>query len=265
MTLKEIDDRICTIYLLTNTINKKVYVGQTWNDVEDRMGENGAKYSHSPYIYNAINKYGAEKFIYDILDICETQEEADKLETFYIEKYDAKDHNFGYNIKNGGSHGRHSEETKKKISESLKKVILSEQALINRNKIKDYWLGKKRVPFSEEQKKQKSEFFIQWHSENIHPMLGKHHTEEAKIKISTASTGRKIPRASVEAGAEKRRMKKEKEQNIIDAYINNMSIVEIENKFNTGRTSIYRIIKRNNLLFRVKKTTSFMLVAKLAV
>lgn len=68
---------ICSIYLLTNTVNNKIYVGQTWLPTHIRMGKDGSNYKNSIYLYNAIQKHGADKFQYEILIQCRDQESAD--------------------------------------------------------------------------------------------------------------------------------------------------------------------------------------------
>ena len=52
--------------------------------------------------------------MYEILTVCSTQNVADFYEDYFIHKYDTI--NTGHNIKNGGSRGQQSSETKKKIS-----------------------------------------------------------------------------------------------------------------------------------------------------
>ena len=73
----------CTIYLLTNTARtdvRKLYIGQTWYNPEDRMGKDGIKYKNSVFLYAAILKYGVVKFKYTELSKCLTEEKANDLE-----------------------------------------------------------------------------------------------------------------------------------------------------------------------------------------
>lgn len=106
---------ICVIYVISNSINDKVYVGQTWRGPKKRFwyhcNDDGC-----PKIHRAINKYGKENFT--IMSMCSvlTQEDANFYEIYFIQKYDSI--NNGYNLKLGGDGGKHSEETKKKMSVS---------------------------------------------------------------------------------------------------------------------------------------------------
>lgn len=245
------DNETCKIYLLTNNINKKIYVGQTWSEnVEDRMGREGRGYSNSPYIFNAINKYGAENFTYQILTTCEDQETADILEDEYINLYDSRNHDIGYNIKQGGSAGKHSEETKRKISENVPRYWLGKHlSEESKKKISEKNTGRKHT---EEWKKQTSEFIKNRHKENGHPMEGKHHTEEAKKKISQSSTGRKHDPEMVKRRAEKLKMDPIREAGIAEAYKNGCTVSEIQEMFEARTSAIYRVLYRNDIPLRQK-------------
>ena len=73
-------------------------------------------------IISAMRKYGFEEFHFSILeDGITTKEALDSREKYYIQLYSATDKNYGYNVELGGnSVGKHSEETKRKISEAQK-------------------------------------------------------------------------------------------------------------------------------------------------
>lgn len=91
------------IYMITNDVNNKVYIGQTTKSLKDRiMGHRNSMVSGvKTHIYNAMRKYGWEHFTFHVIDHAETQEELDRLEEFYIQKYDAI--RSGYNMAPGGS------------------------------------------------------------------------------------------------------------------------------------------------------------------
>lgn len=103
-----------TIYLITNDTNGKVYVGQTWQSLRKRFRDHMRKQSYNSKLYRAISKYGKEHFHITELQTCEDQHTADSLECFWIEKFDSI--KTGYNIREGGAHGRMSEGSKKLIS-----------------------------------------------------------------------------------------------------------------------------------------------------
>lgn len=114
------------MYKITNQINKKVYIGQTV-DANKRWGahKSFARNDDKPrqYIHNAIAKYGAENFIFEVIATCRIQEDADIIEDQLINQYDSRNKEKGYNLKTGGSHGAHSEDTKQKQSEATYRQI----------------------------------------------------------------------------------------------------------------------------------------------
>lgn len=113
------------VYKHTNKINNKVYIGITGKSPEDRWGKNGNKYSKKsqPIFYNAIQKYGWDNFIHEILFEKLTKKEAYEKEKELIAFYDSTNHEKGYNCSTGGEASacgcKWTEEHKKKISMSL--------------------------------------------------------------------------------------------------------------------------------------------------
>lgn len=110
------------IYKTTNIINNKVYIGQHKSEVFD------AYYKGSGRLFKkALNKYGFNNFICEVLEWCETAEELNSKEIYWIQQYNSTDMTIGYNISSGGTvpnlcgihhpmHGKHlSEDTKEKI------------------------------------------------------------------------------------------------------------------------------------------------------
>ena len=104
------------IYIVTNNVNDKVYVGQTWRDLEwyFRCQLLNTKRPDRPKLCNAINKHGKDNFDIELIDTAKTQPKLDQLEIGYIKDYDAIKN--GYNCREGGEGGLLSEETKSKIS-----------------------------------------------------------------------------------------------------------------------------------------------------
>lgn len=132
------------IYLITNKINGKKYVGQTLcADVEIRWDQHRKvkKSCMGRYIYNTYKKYGIENFKFQIICIC-FDEDTDKYEDEYIKKYNTLVPN-GYNLKGGGSHGKHHPETLKKMSESLKGRKIGPMSETQKEMIRQRMLGTK--------------------------------------------------------------------------------------------------------------------------
>lgn len=161
------------VYKITNTVNGKMYIGATERTIEERWREhvNSSRLNkRNRLISRAIRKYGPEAFIREVLE-----EHPDRKYTFDVlePKYILEHNTFGeggYNM-TGGSEGgighKHTEETKHKIRESLKKIDPR-----NRREYK---------PLSEK------------HRKNIGlSHLGRKLSEEAKEKLRAINTGKKL-------------------------------------------------------------------------
>lgn len=146
------------VYLITNTINGKRYVGQTRQTLAKRWIAHCSK-NRCRYLYNAIQKYGRQSFIIEPIVEVSTRELANEFEIEYIERYKTHEPN-GYNICTGGDNRAHS------------------------------WLGKKH---SEESKLKMSLAKCGKSS----PRLGAVTSDESKLKMRLAKLGKPSPRKGV--------------------------------------------------------------------
>lgn len=90
------------VYMHTNKINGKKYIGITSSNPPDRRWRNDGSGYHGGYLKNAINKYGWDNFEHIILkDGIESLDEANHYEQYYIKEYNTKAPN-GYNLTDGG-------------------------------------------------------------------------------------------------------------------------------------------------------------------
>jgi len=131
------------IYKITNP-KGKIYIGQTVN-IKTRLSQYKNKYKNSmgTYIYNSINKYGWENHTFEVIEEC-GKEELNLKEIYWINFYNSI--NEGLNLKDGGSFGNHSEETKELIRLKATGRKLSEEARLKISKSKKgnkYNLGRK--------------------------------------------------------------------------------------------------------------------------
>lgn len=185
----------------TNKINKKRYIGIT-SRINDRFGKNGEGYLrktnekyNQPYFAHAILKYGWDNFEHDILYQNLTHEEANKYEKELINKYETRDPKKGYNIREGGSNGALSDETKQKLREKMKGRYVGEK--------NPFW-GKHHSEDTLKILREKGKQNCRDISGEKNPMYhhvyteeellnkslkqkGKHHSEETKRKISDSN------------------------------------------------------------------------------
>jgi hypothetical protein len=108
------------IYIVRNTVNSKVYIGQTEKTLADRLYKHFTTKS-CPHLINAIKRYGKDKFSIHFITICGTQESTDYWETYFIAQYKSNDRRYGYNIRSGGRgnfpNAPCSQETKELLAE----------------------------------------------------------------------------------------------------------------------------------------------------
>ena len=114
------------IYLITNKVNGKIYIGQTKNTLKRRWYEhcNKAKRNPTKHFEHAINKYGPNNFTVIQIDSANSFKELDKKEDCWIEYYKASDPKMVYNSLKGGQM-RFEYLTKEKQQEAVEKLCLA--------------------------------------------------------------------------------------------------------------------------------------------
>ncbi|MBV4450151.1 hypothetical protein KM792_10850 [Clostridium tyrobutyricum] len=200
------------IYITTNIINGKRYIGQ-------RKFNNGwLNYLGSgKKIKLAIKKYGIKNFYRNIVAIAYTKNELDSLEKEFIQNYKAVESEDFYNISKGGDGGDNAGklsrmygkklpvEVKNKISQTriLKGVAKSKNNPMYNIRI----CGKNHHNYGKHQSeisKQKQSITMKTKYKNgeiIPPFKGKHHSLDTKIKIGETrkekgiAKGKNNPRA----------------------------------------------------------------------
>jgi group I intron endonuclease len=201
------------IYRTTNLINQKFYIGKDTHN-------NPNYYGSGKKMKLAIKKYGKENFKKEILEICETKEQLNEREKYWIEKLNAI--NEGYNISLGGDGGDtisnnpkkdeiakiHSEKmkmekfNKKKGTKVVKLKRRDDSNWVNPNKgkvspLKGKSTGKKGIPnpTHSEWMKKNNPFKGKTHTKEVREILSKINSkpksEEHKRKISETLKGNK--------------------------------------------------------------------------
>lgn len=91
------------IYKITNTINNKIYIGQTRRSVKERFNKHLYDCNRDGYdkysLYRAMKKYGKENFIVETIEKVDNQY-LDEREQYWISYYDSFKN--GYNMTIGG-------------------------------------------------------------------------------------------------------------------------------------------------------------------
>lgn len=212
------------IYVTTNLVNGKQYIGSHYGRESDSYLGSGAIFK------NALKKYGKENFIRDILIECEINDNL-ILEQKYISDLNTLYPN-GYNLTKNGGFNIFTEELRSKLSNKKK-------GRVGPNK------GKK---FSEETRRKMSEarkgIKLGSCSEEIKEKirqsnLGKKRSIETKRKLSKSLSGRKLSEQTKEkmSNFQKGRIKSEEERkNISESKKGQKNPIYGKNPWNKGKT-----------------------------
>lgn len=116
------------IYKITNKINGKIYIGQTIHSIHSRFLKHKtiARIKNRDYkaIHKAINKYGEDNFVLELVEECHSMEELNNKETEYIKQFNSLVPN-GYNLCTGGFNKTPSLETIQKIKDTRKRKSIT--------------------------------------------------------------------------------------------------------------------------------------------
>ena len=158
------------IYRITNKLDGRIYIG-----LRSLPKEDPNYWGSGVHIQRAIKKYGLENFSRDILEWCETREQLNEREVYWIKRLDARNPAVGYNIVAGGTGGNTyqylSEEQMDEIRPKLSMLVQPQEKI-------DAWKAKLRVAQNGER----------------NGMYGKRHSEEARRKMREAKARKKQER-----------------------------------------------------------------------
>lgn len=146
------------IYLITNIITGKKYIGQTTRTLEQRLKEHKRE---GNILHRAISKYGISNFKAEELKRCSSINELNDSETELIKEYNTLVPN-GYNLDSGGLNKTMHSESKIKMSLAKKGRKLHENSIKTQFK-------KSHIPANK----------------------GRKHSQESKNKMRKARLGKK--------------------------------------------------------------------------
>ena len=177
MKLYEINNKkeydFSCIYLWTNLVNGKKYVGQT-TCFHRRMKTYRYTYPNA-YMEHAVKKHGIDNFDITILERDVPLDKLDEREQYWLDYYQSYDLDKGYNIC--------------KIASTTKGVTHTEEWCQEHSEwLKDKWATDEEYrKFWQERMSGENNYFYGKHfSGELNPMYGKHHSQTTKDKLSKA-------------------------------------------------------------------------------
>lgn len=108
---------IYKVYKVTNRLNDKLYVGQTKQSIEKRFLQH---FHANSLLGKAMRQCGIENFTIEVIEYCDSQEQLNEREIFWINVLNCKFPN-GYNLSDGGNGFIRKPMIRTGMSESLKR------------------------------------------------------------------------------------------------------------------------------------------------
>lgn len=192
------------IYKITNTINQKVYIGQTIATLKTRWNSHVYESKRDKLnfpIYRAIRKYGVNNFIIEEIDFSNNIDELNLKETFHILKNKSNKPKYGYNCDTGGNNKTVNDETKfrmkKPKSEKTKQKMRHSKSEEGRKNIEAAQKKRAKIKIQCENcnKKVNDINYKRWHGDNCgknrtwNKQLGKDAAKKLKNNRSKKYTG----------------------------------------------------------------------------
>lgn len=165
------------IYLVTNKVTGKVYIGQTIGPIAARW-KGHCNAGKSSRLWHSIETHGRAAFSVEKIDEALTKQELDELERFYIAAYGATNKDVGYNFERGGAGKPKSKDAVERAAAKLRGRKLP------REQVEKMAATKKGRPRTAAEQRVLDLM--------VEKNRGHKHSDESRRKMSLAVTGRKM-------------------------------------------------------------------------
>jgi group I intron endonuclease len=219
--MEETNNHIIGVYKISNLLSGRYYIGYSTN-INRRFTNHRRKLKQNChdniFLQRAYNLDGEDKFQYDIIHICDTEEEAKEIELQYLTDLTIRSMLYNLNYNNSGgdllTHHPDKEAIREKIlksqNETLRKMTPEERSQkygkfgdkngmygkthteeVRKNNaiLKKGNINFKGHKHTEETKQKLSEIRKNKNTGEKNPFFGKHHTEETIQKIREKNIG----------------------------------------------------------------------------
>lgn len=188
--------KIIGVYKISNTLcpEGKYYIGYSTN-INKRWGIHKSTLKGGSHcnilMQRAYEKYGSDCFTYEILQECETEEEAKNIELSYLEDLTIRDklYNLHYNSSGGDLMTHHP--NKKEIIERMKNTQKEKVGKMTKEERQKKWgqNGEKNGMYGRTHTDEVKRLCSEMHKGNIY-RLGKKASQETKDKMSVIASQR---------------------------------------------------------------------------
>ena len=222
------------LYVVTNIINGKQYVGQTCRSMQERWNGHCKLSSTTSLLRQAIAKYGKDAFDVQVIIESLSIDQANDLEKLFIQLNSTLAPG-GYNLQHGGMNGLHSEQTKQKISQSHRGRVFTEEHRKN--------LSGPRGPMSLESLEKRntpeySKLLSESQRGNKNHNFGKRTPDITRQKIGKALSGEKNHAYLHDIDRDE----------ICERYLAKESARQIAISLGIGSSTVYRILQSASIL-----------------
>jgi len=171
-----------TVYKITNTIDRKIYIGvHKTNNLDDGYMGSGK------YLKTAQEKHGIENFEKEILKVFDNADDMFEMESQLV-SIDFIKEKPNYNIKEGGfDHINSNEELRIKKNQKAMRIA-RENGIDEKSQLALKWLRENDPIWLKKRKKQCSAGMIKYYENHKGTFTGKTHSEETKKKIGKANS-----------------------------------------------------------------------------
>jgi|WetSurMetagenome_2_1015567.scaffolds.fasta_scaffold116818_2 hypothetical protein len=191
-----------TVYCHVHTDSGRRYIGLTSQSMLHRWNQHVSKSKSSKdgrwHFPNAIRKFGKDAFSHEILEVCETLEAANEAEAKWIDHFDSRNPEKGFNLARGGEHIPHQirknpwddPEYRKKAIIALHRSLAKPEVIANRStaskKAWDNYERRKKAGLISKEVQSRPEVL----EKNRSSQLGKKHSQEHRAKTILALKNR---------------------------------------------------------------------------
>ena len=215
---------IIGVYKISNTLSGRYYIGYSTN-INRRFTVHRNKlkqnYHDNIFLQRAYNLDGEDKFVYDIIHICDTEEDAKEIELQYLTDLSIREELYNLNFNNSGGDLLTHHPDKEKIREKILKSQAENMSKLSSEERKQKYgkCGERNGMFSKTHTEEVRKIISELKKGNTYrngkkasdetrkkmsenaklklgeknPFYGKHHTEETIQKIKEKSKGRLPP------------------------------------------------------------------------